>query len=199
MKIITITHQKGGVGKTTIALNLAYAFTSQLKVGFLDADPQRSAQNISEIIEDKSITFITPKEFKGNLSFDILIIDTPPYLSNSLTDYIQASDVVIIPTQVSYLDFIAMAGTVALVKKAQATKPTLKAAILLNMVTKSTFKKDIEEILLQQAQGLPIFKTEMVNRISYKRSSLQGGVFQTEDEKAKQEILNLIVEIQELL
>lgn len=199
MKIITITHQKGGVGKTTIALNLAYAFTSQLKVGFLDADPQRSAQNISEIIEDKSITFITPEEFKGNLSFDILIIDTPPYLSNSLTDYIQASDVVIIPTQVSYLDFIAMAGTVALVKKAQATKPTLKAAILLNMVTKSTFKKDIEEILLQQAQGLPIFKTEMVNRISYKRSSLQGGVFQTEDEKAKQEILNLIVEIQELL
>lgn len=199
MKTITITHQKGGVGKTTIALNLAYAFTSQLKVGFLDADPQRSAQNISEIIEDKSITFITPEEFKINLPFDILIIDTPPYLSNSLTDYIQASDVVIIPTQVSYLDFIAMAGTVALVKKAQATKPTLKAAILLNMVTKSTFKKDIEEILLQQAQGLQIFKTEMVNRIAYKRSSLQGGVFETDDEKAKQEILSLIDEIQEML
>ena len=199
MKTITITHQKGGVGKTTIALNLAYAFTSQLKVGFLDADPQRSAQNISEIIDDKSITFITPEEFKITLPFDILIIDTPPYLSNSLTDYIQASDVVIIPTQVSYLDFIAMAGTVALVKKAQATKPTLKAAILLNMVTKSTFRKDVEEILLQQAQGLPIFKTEMVNRISYKRSSLQGGVFETDDEKAKQEILNLITEIQELL
>lgn len=199
MKTITITHQKGGVGKTTIALNLAYAFTSQLKVGFLDADPQRSAQNISEIIEDKSITFITPEEFKGNLTFDILIIDTPPYLSNVLTDYLQVSDVVIIPTQVSYLDFIAISGTVALVKKAQKTNPNLKAAILLNMVTKSNFKRDIEDILLQQAQGLPIFETEIVHRISYKRSSLQGGVFETEDEKAKQEILNLIAEIQEML
>lgn len=199
MKTITITHQKGGVGKTTIALNLAYALASELKIGFLDADPQRSAQNISEIIEDKKITFIAPEEFRKNLSFDILIIDTPPYLSNVLTDYIQASDLVIIPTQVSFLDYIAIAGTVALVKKAQLVNPALKAAILLNMVTKSNFKKDIEEILLEQAQGLPIFSTEIVNRISYKRSSLQGGIFETEDEKAKQEILNLISEIQDML
>ena len=199
MKIITISHLKGGVGRTTIALNLAYAFASQLKVGFLDADPQRSAQNISEIIEDKSITFITHEEFNANLIFDILIIDSPPYLTNVLMDYLQVSDVVILPTLVSYLDFIAIAGTVDLIKKAQKTKPTLKAAILLNMVTKSNFELKIEDLLLLKAHGLPIFETEIVHRISYISSSLFGGVFETEDEKAQQEFLNLIVEIQEML
>jgi len=87
-------------------------------------------------------------------------------------DYLQGSDVVIIPTLVSYLDFIAIAGTVDLIKKVQKTKPTLKAAILLNMVTKGNFKLEIEDLLLQQTQGLPLFETEIVHRISYIRSSL---------------------------
>lgn len=84
MKIITLAHQKGGVGKATLALNLAACFAQGLKVGLLDTDVQGSLSGIKGDLDN--ITFVP---FDGQLSrlteqpFDILIVDTPPYLTSS--------------------------------------------------------------------------------------------------------------------
>lgn len=78
MKIITVAHQKGGVGKTTLTLNLAACFSQGLNVGVLDTDLQGSLSGIQDELD--TITFVP---YDGQLNrlteqpFDILIIDTP--------------------------------------------------------------------------------------------------------------------------
>ena len=85
MKVITVAHQKGGVGKTTLALNLSFLFKDTLKVGILDTDLQGSVVGLGELLE--GITLL-PQEVltTGNVpDLDILIIDTPPYLTDQLS------------------------------------------------------------------------------------------------------------------
>jgi chromosome partitioning protein len=48
MKIITVAHQKGGVGKTTLALNIGYCLKHSMRVAILDSDPQGSLSGIGE-------------------------------------------------------------------------------------------------------------------------------------------------------
>jgi chromosome partitioning protein len=48
MKIITVAHQKGGVGKTTLALNLGFCLKHSLRVAILDSDPQGSISGLGE-------------------------------------------------------------------------------------------------------------------------------------------------------
>lgn len=198
MKIITVAHQKGGVGKTTLALNLAYCFKDNLKVGLLDSDPQGSALGLREVVE--GIEFVSYEEFKNNknLPYDIIIIDTPPYLATTLPEFFEYSDFVLVPTKAGVLDAMAIRATIGLLKQAQQKRPHLKAGIVLNMIkNRTTFTEDIKEILLKY--DTPIFKTHISDRISYARSPIYGGVFGTDDSKAQDEILGLANEIIEML
>ena len=123
MKVITVAHQKGGVGKTTLALNLSFLFKDTLKVGILDTDLQGSVVGLGDLLE--GITLV-PQEVltTGNLpELDILIIDTPPYLTDQLSTLFEISDFVLVPTKVSYLDVMAIKATIALIAEAQKQNP----------------------------------------------------------------------------
>ena len=48
-KIITIAHQKGGVGKSTLALNLSYRFSHDVKIALTDVDPQGTIMNLNKM------------------------------------------------------------------------------------------------------------------------------------------------------
>jgi chromosome partitioning protein len=200
MKVITVAHQKGGVGKTTLSLNLATFFKDHLKVGLLDGDPQESITGLGSLLE--GVTIIPHDKLQHLVTIqdeiDLLVIDTPPYLTTKLPELFDLSDYVLIPTKVGYLDVMAIKATIALLKEAQVRRPHLKAGVVLNMVkNRTTINEEIREII--RGYNMPQHDTVISDRVSYTRSVISSGVMEGQDEKAKEEITNLAGEIIEAL
>ena len=198
MKVITVAHQKGGVGKTTLALNLSFLFKDTLKVGILDTDLQGSVVGLGDLLEGVTLVPREALETGDVPELDILIIDTPPYLTDQLSTLFEVSDFVLVPTKVSYLDVMAIKATIALIAEAQKKNPDMKAGIVLNMVKyRTSVNADIKGIL--DSYSIPTLKTKVMERVSYIRSVVANGVGNIEDEKAREEMMALAEEIVEQL
>ncbi len=196
MKIITLAHQKGGVGKTTLTLNLAFCFRQiGLNVGIIDNDLQGSINNIADIIDGIDIIKL---ELLKDCGKDIVLIDTPPYLNTDLESLFALSDCILIPTKAGYFDILAIKATIALILKAQAKKPGLKAGIVLNMIKpNAAITARIKELL--ESHQISTFETLITDRVSYASSPITNGIFGSNDEKAQKEIIALTNEILDLI
>ncbi|MEO7214498.1 MAG: ParA family protein [Mucilaginibacter sp.] len=195
-KIITIAHQKGGVGKSTLAINLALCFQDQLSVALVDTDLQGSLYHIREDFPELAIIGADQLKDIQKLAYDLIIIDTPPYLSIRLPELFQYSDFILVPTKAGFFDVMAIRSTLALIKEAQSKAPHLKAGIVLNMVKpRSGITRDVAVLL--QNMGTPLLKTRVHDRVSIARSSLTAGILNGTDNKAKEEIMALTEEVVE--
>ena len=194
MKTITIAHQKGGVGKTTLALNLAFCFADSLRVAVTDTDLQGSINSLGSLVT--GIDLVSPEDvLAGKLTgYDLLVVDTPPYLTNRLTDLFAISDYVLVPTKPGFLDAMAVRATVTLLRESIKRKPELRASIVLNMVMpRTSLTQEVKELL--QEYDLPVLPTMIYQRVSYARSPVTNGVFESDDDKAKNEIQSLASDI----
>ncbi|MBB5395160.1 ParA family protein [Mucilaginibacter sp. AK015] len=192
-KIITLAHQKGGVGKSTLAINLALTFQDQLSVALVDTDLQGSLYHLRE--EFPALTLIGSDQLKEiqQLAYDLVIVDTPPYLSNRLPELFKHSDFILVPTKAGFFDVMAIRSTLALIQEAQ-----VKAGIVLNMVKpRSGLTQDVTELL--ENMGTPLLQTKVHDRVSIARSSITGGILNGHDPKAKAELMALAEEIVERL
>jgi chromosome partitioning protein len=196
MKIITIAHQKGGVGKSTLALNLALGFQAQLAVRLIDTDIQGSLYHIKDDFDELVIAG-PPELTEDKQSYDLIVVDTPPYLTNRLPELFQRSDLILVPTKAGFFDVMAIRSTIALIKQAQQGKPGLKAAIVLNMIKpRSGITADV--IALLKEMQIPLLDTMIHDRVSIARSVMTGGIYQSHDQKAKDELMALTSEIIDL-
>ncbi len=187
-KIILITHQKGGVGKSTIAYNLASNIRENAKVCIIDMDSQGSLINISELSEVPIFTADMLNE-KIKSDYDFIFIDTPPYLNEKIIDLCNISDVIIIPTKAGVLDLLAIKSTIDIVKQAKSEK---KAIIVFNMIKPNTTLT--EEIKSQlQDYNIKVSKNMLSDLVSFSRSVLVNGV--EENNNAQKQIDNLTKEI----
>ena len=133
-KVITIAQQKGGTGKTTIAVHLALAFIKyhNLKVAIIDTDPQGSLgkwymiRSDNKGISNKNLTFKTASlwgaQYESKIlkqENDIVIIDTPPKIESDARPAIEAADLVLIPVAPSPVDFWATEAIIEIAKKAK--------------------------------------------------------------------------------
>jgi len=195
-KIITIAHQKGGVGKSTLAINLALCFQDQLSVALVDTDLQGSLYHIREDFPGLPIIGVDRLQDIQQLMYELIIIDTPPYLSNRLPDLFFYSDFILVPTKAGFFDVMAIRSTLALIKEAQHKAPHLKAGIVMNMVKpRSGITQDVADLL--QNMDTPLLKTRVHDRVSIARSSMTGGILNGSDRRAKEEIMTLTEEIVE--
>ena len=124
MKKIALIAQKGGVGKTTIAVNLAVA--AGLKTALFDLDQQESAVIWADRrkTETPHVEFLTERRLPEALKaaeqgkFDLVIIDTPPAAGPQAFTAAQAADLILIPCRPSLVDLDAIRRTAQLVKSA---------------------------------------------------------------------------------
>jgi len=124
LKTLAVVAQKGGTGKTTLALNLAaLAASDGLRVALVDCDPQRSAASWWETRESDDITLIERtasdlpmiQEAARADGYDLLVVDTRPSVEAETMQAIQSATVAVIPTRPGILDLRAVAATAQLV------------------------------------------------------------------------------------
>lgn len=193
-KIITVAHQKGGVGKSTLAMNLAVCFQDQLNVALVDTDLQGSLFQIKEELPGLAVVGNDQLQEIKKLDYDLVIVDTPPYLSNKLPELFNLSDFILIPTKAGFFDVMAIRSTIALVKDAQVKKPDIQAGIVMNMIKpRSGITKEVSGLL--ESMETPVLATMIHDRVSIARSSITAGVLQGSDTKAIDEITSLAEEI----
>jgi chromosome partitioning protein len=127
MRTVAVMSQKGGAGKTTIAVHLAVAASKDgQKVALLDTDPQGSACVWAKSREDESpvVAPVPPLKLAAALEkaraegFDVVIIDTAPNAGPDAVDVAKLADLVLIPVRPSVFDLSAAKRTIEIVRMA---------------------------------------------------------------------------------
>jgi len=126
MQIVSVLAQKGGTGKTTLALHWAVAECLRYgsRVAVLDIDPQGSAAAWGRRRQAEAPQLLqAPPDQLGEAvaatraaGFDVLFIDTMPHVERAAADAARAADLVVIPCGASVLDIEAIGATVAIVQ-----------------------------------------------------------------------------------
>ncbi len=189
-KIILITHQKGGVGKSTLTFNLAQNISNGSKVAVLDFDLQGSLSQLKELVTDfEIIPYVGEIEKILELEYDFIFIDTPPYLSSQLPKLIALADLIIVPTKAGILDLLAIKNTLEMIELANRTADTL---IVFNMIKANT-TLTLDILIGLEEYNVKIANTHISDLVSYTRSVLLKGV--TKDQNAQRQIDHLTKEI----
>ena len=181
--IIGVLSQKGGVGKSTISINLAAALAMRGgRVLLVDADPQGSAMSWSSVREIEPL-FPVVGMAKPTLhkdlpelarDFDHVVIDGAPRVNDLGRAAIIASDIVVIPVQPSPYDVWAAAETVALIREAQQFKPTLKAVFVVNRkIANTAIGRDVTGALAQ-FDDVPVLPVWLTQRVGFAESAGLG-------------------------
>lgn len=197
-KIITIAHQKGGVGKSTLALNLALCFKGELSATIVDTDLQGSLFHIRDDFPGLPILMPNHVANLQELDADLVIVDTPPYLSDQLPELFFHSDFILIPTKAGFFDVMAIRSTLAMVRQVQQREFNIRCGVVVNMIKpRSGITK--ETLGLLEAIDAPMLQTRIHDRVSIARSSMTGGILNSSDQKAILEITALAEEIVNLI
>ena len=199
--IISILNQKGGTGKTTLAVNIVREYTiRKYKSLLVDSDSQGSALRWHELsggdlidLTCLPVTTMDKDILKFNDHYNRIIIDGIPSMSRLTACAIKAADVVLIPVQPSPYDIWAAEDLVRLVKeRIEMTEGKLKAAfIVTRKIVNSNIGKEIYGHL--EKFGFPIFNSGTYQRVKYARCAENGfTVIEYKAEAAKE--IGLIVD-----
>lgn len=208
--IISVLNIKGGVGKTTVATNLAVGIAATEKnVLVIDTDKQGSAVSWRGQRGDEatSVTVISlscaaalRKQIIGfRDSFDCVIIDGSPHVDALAAVSIAVSDLVILPVGPSPLDIWATTKMVHQIEEAQIINPSIKARFIINKFNKVTLLSKETRAVLEEFT-VPVFNSTLGSRVAYADTMTQGlSALEWGDRKAKQEVVSFVNEVLDLI
>jgi chromosome partitioning protein len=202
---ISIQNQKGGVGKTTLAIHISHALALKgAEVLLVDADPQGSARDWAAARSDKppfSVIGLDRPTLHRDLAplakdYDHVVIDGPPRVSELARSAIIAADLVVVPIQPSPYDVWAADEVIKLIREASVFKETLKSVFVINRrIVNTAIGRDVGDALAEYL--IPVLKTVVSQRVSFAESAAAGGTVLDTDPNgaAAKEILALTEEI----
>ncbi|MGX2972203.1 AAA family ATPase [Helicobacter sp. T3_23-1059] len=218
--IITVANQKGGSGKSTIAINLAVKLLEfSSKVLVMDTDPQKSIETFTNIRESesnvsKNLKYFTLSNRTGNIAeslkqflelYEYIIIDTGGIDSQESRKAMLYADSIILPTTPSQLDVDVLQTMLQTLTEIKDINDEVKILILMNKISTNVFlgkdlleyKKTIEKIQknLGVKDGFYLLGSVLKDRIAYKRAISEGlGISEYSDAKAKAEFEEVFAE-----
>lgn len=176
--IIAIINGKGGVGKTTTAINLAATLSEKKRVLLVDADPQGSAGWWVERSQNDigfDISQETNPKLLGRLrnveGYEFVVVDTPPALrSQALAAVVANADYVVLPTPPAPMDLAALIDTVK-----QAIMPVGTAyRVLLTKVDSRSLGEALEAQNTLLELGIPACHAFVRTYKAHERAALDG-------------------------
>lgn len=205
MKVIAMAAQKGGSGKTTVALHLAVEAQKQgLSVAVIDADPQGSAKSWADQREDGAavpVALVAVEAVERALAaaeqdgYDLVVIDTPPHASVRSQHLIAHADLVVIPVQPSALDLAALPAMLSLIRPGTAPHRAVISAAPVGVAEVAQIRDALANYQVEA------FETVIHSRMAFRRALAHGqAVAEFEPKgKAAAEVASLWAEVAELL
>ncbi len=178
VKILVVLNGKGGVGKTTTAVNLAAALAEQYRVLLVDSDPQMSATWWFQRSQQKlgfDLAQETNPMLLGDLrkvkDYNLVVVDTPPALgSEALAAVVPAADYIVLPTPPAPMDLTALIDTVK-----QAVIPAGRSyRVLLTRVDPRSLGEALEAQNTLMELGIPACNAFVRAYKAHERAALDG-------------------------
>lgn len=181
-RVIAVINQKGGVGKTTVAMNLAAGLARRGSTAVLDLDPQASATQWAAAGRQPYPATVRPwradaaqhdlrEEFRA---FQYVVLDCPPALDARAAHLaLGVCDVALIPVLPSPVDLWASLRLPREIEEARERNPQLRACLLLNQIElRSALSAGMRDALAEF--GVPVLRASLRRRAVYKNTALDG-------------------------
>jgi chromosome partitioning protein len=178
MKTLAVLAQKGGSGKTTIAVHMAACATQRkLRTAIIDIDPQRSAHQWNEsragdrkidtvAAEVNQLASLLERAEAGGI--ELVIIDTAPHSSAAAAIAAKLADYVLIPCRPARFDLDAIASTLEIAKAANTP-----AGVVINAAApRGRLPEEARAALTRQ--GATVIETVLHQRAAYSHAVIDG-------------------------
>lgn len=205
MKVLSFLNEKGGVGKSTLATNIATALHREgKKVLLIDADPQATSMDWRAASPKNAdlppvFSIDRPKTLVstlGSLQADIVVIDAPAKAEGMAAAIVRISDIALIVMQPSGADVWASAAAVKLVQARRDVGGAINAAILVNRVRARTKLSKLIEAGDWNDYEIKQLKSAVGDRVAFAQAITEGvSVFDLADANAKSEVLAILAEL----
>jgi chromosome partitioning protein len=214
-KIIAVVNQKGGAGKTTVAMQLAGTLGRRgLKILVVDADPQATSSRWAASADDNNpfpATVVGLSAAQGKLHREVkklmadyhyIVIDGPPAADSPIAQSaLMIADLALVPVIPSPLDIWASVGIRKAIEDAADINENLISRLVVNQCQPNTsLAKDILDLLPEF--GITMAKSQFHQRTVYRQSAVFGQTVQDFGAKALpaiREVEMLCDEVLELL